>query len=86
MASGEEEKQLINLYNENFEIIEEEGLVYLRHEKWPILTGVGEKLIEAEIDLLQEANEIAEAYLREPEDNLSKSSLEMRDFLLKIIG
>jgi hypothetical protein len=70
--------------NEIFNLEFEDDMIYITHTKWS-LTGMGKTLLEAELDLIEEANLIADVYLNEPLNKLSYESLKLRDFILKVI-
>lgn len=67
---------------ELFELEIDDG-VSLRHPQWSLM-GTGKTLLEAEIDLLDEASEVAHAMLELPITALSFEAFRLREFLLRI--
>lgn len=68
---------------EPFFIEIDEGIVYLRHDRWSIV-GAGSSLLEAEESLMQEARELVAVLAECPAESLSAEVLRMQEFLLGI--
>ena len=71
-------------HGEPFELEIGDGVLSLRHPQWSLM-GTGKTLLEAEIDLLDEAREVGYAMLELPIATLSFEAFRLREFLLRII-
>ncbi len=69
---------------ERFEIHLKNDLVYINHPKWS-LVGMGGTLLDAEIDMLEEAKLIAEEYLEMEDSQLSYEAQKFKEYLIRII-
>lgn len=69
---------------ENFNLTREEGEFILTHPSWS-LTGSGNNLIEAEINLLKKARIFLEGYSKISIAELSQEALQFRNFLFSIV-
>lgn len=69
---------------ERFDIKKENGLLYISHPKWS-LVGMGDTLLDAEIDMINGAKIIADDYINVPESTLSQEAVNLKRYLLKII-
>ena len=69
---------------ERFDLEIDDGIFSLRHPRWSLM-GTGTTLLEAEIDLLDEAREVVHAILELPITTLSFEAFRLREFLLRII-
>lgn len=58
--------------------------IIITHESWS-LTGYGETLIHAELDLLNEAKELSKEFIKIPVTELAPDALDLREFIYKII-
>ena len=72
------------ILNELFLFEIEEDRIVLFHEKWS-LTGEGASLLDAELDLLSEAKEIAKFYLAYPFDSLDIDAQRLQSFLYNVV-
>ena len=72
------------LLGEPFDLEIDHGVFSLRHPRWSLM-GTGKTLLESEIDLLDEARDIAHAMLDLPIATLSFEAFRLREFLLRII-
>lgn len=71
----------ISVFGEEFEIEAAGGVIWLTHPRWS-LVGSGRTLVAAQMDLLEEARELAEAVLGMDVKTMSPRSLALRDYLL----
>ena len=68
-----------------FLIEKEDGYIYITHPRWS-LTGMGRTFLEAEADLLTDAEDVADVYFDFDESELDKEALDMVAFLYSITG
>lgn len=76
--------QIHKINGETFNVEKEDGLIYLSHKQWS-LTGVGETIIAAQKDLLNDASLIADTYLKLSDTQLSAEAQKLKQFLAKLI-
>lgn len=69
---------------ERFELHLKNGKVYLNHPEWS-LVGMGDTLLDAELDMINEAKIIAEEYINVPDTKLSRGAQNLKMYLLKIV-
>lgn len=69
---------------ERFKIYRKNGLIYISHPKWS-LVGMGDTLLKAELDMLEDAKLIADEYINQPDTELSTQAIKFKQYLLKII-
>ena len=67
-----------------FEIGEWRGQVVLSKEVWSLM-GRGRNLAEAEMNLIRNAREDAQYFLRRPVQSMTQAALELRDFILCVL-
>jgi len=77
-------QDVIYLGDEEFKIEKEDDMFYLIHPRWS-LVGMGNDLMGAITDLLQEAKELFEDLKNVDINSLSIDAFQMRDYLFKII-
>ncbi|MEX0608513.1 MAG: hypothetical protein WD016_13975 [Balneolaceae bacterium] len=70
--------------DERFLLQQKNGKIHLTHPIWS-LSGMGENLIDAELDLISDAKIISDEYVNEADINLSEEALKLKVFLLQII-
>lgn len=86
MGSRVERQARLTLEGEVF-LVEwdaEDEVVHIRHPKWS-LGGVGETLLEAEIDLIREAQELAEVMMPMRPAELDESARALSGFALRFL-
>ena len=84
VRKGERVLPLHHIVGEPFEMMISEGVIVLQHQQWS-LHGEGTTLLEAEQNLLDFAIAISPAYVRHPNEKLTKRAQVLKDFLLKVI-
>lgn len=70
--------------NERFILISKNNKIYLTHPIWS-LSGMGKNLLDAELDLINDAKIIAEEYIHEVDKNLSQEAQKLKEFLIQIV-
>jgi hypothetical protein len=73
----------LNVRGEPFDIVLENGEIYLKHSRWSIF-GSGKLLFDAELDLLAEAREVLPLFAAMDPTGMSGDALEFREFLYRV--
>lgn len=69
---------------EPFQIDVSEDLIILKHEHWS-LRGRGRTLVEAEIDLIENARDDAAYFCNHPVESMTNRAQALRDFILRVL-
>ena len=75
----------VDILGERFDVTRDAYGILVSHPRWS-LTGRGDTLVEAELDLIENAKLLAEAYLEFPPSQLSPEANEMLDFLIQLLS
>ncbi len=77
-------RPIIRLQGEQFFVERDDGVYYIRHERWSLL-GAGDTLSAAYKDLLQGAKEVAPVYANTPLTELDDEGFQLTRFLLRFL-
>jgi len=77
-------EQVVYIGNEEFTLKVEDEKYYIDHNLWS-LAGEGNSLLDAELDLINQAKEIYELIKDDPISDLSLEAIRMRDFIYGLI-
>jgi hypothetical protein len=75
---------VVEILGERFDVTRDAYGILVSHPRWS-LTGRGDTLVEAELDLIANAKLLAEAYLEFPPSQLSPEANEMLDYLIQLM-
>jgi hypothetical protein len=70
---------------EEFDLEVSDNKIYLSHPKWSFV-GEGDNLIEAEMDVVRQAREIASEFIVMRDTGFTYEALKLREFILRVIG
>lgn len=73
----------IKLFNQVFDFLNEDGVITLTHPKWS-LVGIGDDLLSAERNLVENAKILADGYFQLPINELTLEAIEFRNYLLTL--
>ncbi len=76
---------VVEILGERFDVTRDAYGILVSHPRWS-LTGRGDTLVEAELDLIANAKLLAEAYLEFPLSQLSPEANEMLDYLIQLMS
>ncbi|WP_456425094.1 hypothetical protein [Rhodocaloribacter sp.] len=76
---------VVEILGERFDVTRDAYGILVSHPRWS-LTGRGDTLVEAELDLIANAKLLAEAYLEFPPSQLSPEANEMLDYLIQLMS
>ena len=74
----------IRILGEPFLVERENGKIYLSHSTWS-LVGMGDTLLEAELDLYEEARDAAELFFGYDESEVASSTRRMLAFIRRVL-
>ena len=73
----------IRIFGEPFVVERVGSRIFLRHRRWSLL-GSGDSLLQAQLNLLKEAGELAEVMRGIPTEELSKEAERLYHFALRV--
>ncbi len=76
---------VVEILGERFDVTRDAYGILVSHPRWS-LTGRGDTLVEAELDLIANAKLLAEAYLEFAPSQLSPEANEMLDYLIQLMS